>query len=83
MNYLQASGKALLATIVSALRQGVLLIPLLYLIEALFQLDGPPLAHVAADVCSIFISLGCVWWFLRREGRAAPPAPATGGASAP
>lgn len=83
MNYLQASGKALLATVVSALRQGVLLIPLLYLMEALFQLDGPPLAHVAADICSIFISLGCALWFLRREGRDAPPAPATGGASAP
>lgn len=81
MNYLQASGKALLATVVSALRQGVLLIPLLYLMEALFQLDGPPLAHVAADICSIFISLGCAWWFLRREGTAAPPAPATDGAS--
>lgn len=81
MNYLQASGKALLATVVSALRQGVLLIPLLYLMEALFQMDGPPLAHVAADVCSIFISLGCAWWLLRREGKAAPPAPATDGAS--
>lgn len=83
INYLQASGKALLATVVSALRQGVLLIPLLYLMEALFQLDGPPLAHVAADICSIFISLGCALWFLRQEERDAPPAPATGGASAP
>lgn len=69
MNYLQASGKALLATVVSALRQGVLLIPLLYLMEVLFQLDGPPMAHVAADLCSIFVSLGCALWFLRREER--------------
>lgn len=52
MNYLQASGKALLATVVSALRQGVLLIPLLYLMEALFHLDGPAIAHVAADMAA-------------------------------
>lgn len=83
MNYLQASGKALLATVVSALRQGVLLIPLLYLMEALFELDGPPLAHVAADLCSIVISLGCAGWFLRQDGKDAPAASATDGASCP
>lgn len=69
MNYLQASGKALLATVVSALRQGVLLIPLLYLMEALFQLDGPAMAHVVADITSIFISIGCALCFVRREKR--------------
>lgn len=68
MNYLQASGKAILATLVSALRQGVLLIPLLYLMEALFQMDGPAMAHVVADITSIFISMGCALWFLRKEG---------------
>lgn len=83
MNYLQASGKALLATLVSALRQGVLLIPLLYLMEAMFQLDGPPLAHVVADLSSILISVGCALWFLRREGNSAPPASATDGAELP
>lgn len=67
MNNLQASGKALLATVVSALRQGVLLIPLLYLMERLFQLNGPPMAHAVADIVSIFISLGCSLWYLRRE----------------
>ncbi len=66
MNYLQASGKAFLATMVSALRQGVLLIPLLYLMDAFFQMDGPAIAHVAADLTSIFISLGCTLWFLRK-----------------
>ncbi len=85
MNYLQASGRALLATVVSALRQGVLLIPLLYLMERLFQLDGPPIAHAAADICSIFISLGCALWFLRRGPQADSPAPdpSTAGASDP
>lgn len=69
MNYLQASGKALLATVVSTLRQGMLLIPLLYIMKALFQLDGPPLAHMMADSCSIVISVGCALRFLRREER--------------
>lgn len=82
MNYLQASGKARLATVVSALRQGVLLIPLLYLMERLFQLDGPPIAHVAADICSILISAGCALWYLRRS-TAVPHSPATDEALTP
>lgn len=69
MNYLQASGKALLATVVSALRQGVLLIPLLYLMEALFHLDGPAIAHVAADVAAIAISVGCAIYDIKREAQ--------------
>lgn len=52
----------------SALRQGVLLILLLYLMEALFQLDGPPLAHVATDICSIFISVGWLCGFFGGRG---------------
>lgn len=85
MNYLQASGKALLATVVSALRQGVLLIPLLYLMEHLFRLDGPPMAHVAADVCSIFISVACALWYLRRAEQfvTVPLVSATDGGSTP
>ena len=73
-------GQGPAATVVSALRQGVLL---LYLMEALFQLDGPPLAHVATDICSIFISVGCALWFLRREGRTVLRAPSTGQVSNP
>lgn len=69
MNYLQASGRALLATAVSALRQGILLIPLLYIMETLFHLDGPAIAHVVADVCSIFVSMGCALCFFHREKR--------------
>lgn len=49
-NFLQAAGKALTSTVVSILRQGILLIPLLYLMSALFQADGIAWAHVAADI---------------------------------
>lgn len=67
MSYLQASGKALLATIVSGMRQGVLLIPLLYLMEALFQLDGIAFAHVLADSLATIICVTAALIFLRKE----------------
>ena len=40
MNCMQSVGHALPATILSVLRQGLLLIPLLYLLDGLFGLDG-------------------------------------------
>ena len=52
-NYLQAAGKAFQATLVSVLRQGVLLIPALYLMHDLFGLTGIAAAHTAADFGSI------------------------------
>ncbi|MBQ9686440.1 MAG: MATE family efflux transporter [Oscillospiraceae bacterium] len=52
-NFLQAAGKAFQATLVSVLRQGVLLIPALYLMHALFGLTGIAAAHTAADFGAI------------------------------
>lgn len=52
-NFLQASGNAAAATLASALRQGVLLIPLLYFLEALFGLDGLAFTAVAADFLAV------------------------------
>lgn len=52
-NLLQASGSAAGASASSALRQGLLLIPLLYLMDALFHMEGLALAHAAADGVSI------------------------------
>ena len=40
MNSMQSVGKALPATILSVLRQGILLIPLLYILRAVFGLNG-------------------------------------------
>lgn len=55
-NFLQSTGNAPGASIASALRQGLLLIPLLYLLSGLFQLDGLALAYPAADCISILIT---------------------------
>lgn len=56
-NFLQATGNALGAAVSSFLRQGVLLIPLLHIMEWLFKLDGLPLSHTAADLLAIIISV--------------------------
>ena len=55
-NFLQAAGNAPAASFSSALRQGLLLIPLLYLMEYLSGLIGLALAHTAADAASILIT---------------------------
>lgn len=54
-NFMQASGNALLATVMSLLRQGVLLIPLLYLLHAFMGMSGIAAAHMAADLLSVVI----------------------------
>lgn len=65
-NFLQASGSAAWASIASALRQGLLLIPLLYLMNALLHLEGLALAHVIADGASILITgAAAIWCFLK------------------
>ena len=55
-NFLQASGNAPGASVSSALRQGILLIPLLYLFNALLQLDGLAIAHPVADGIAILFT---------------------------
>lgn len=48
-NFQQAAGKAMTATILSLLRQGLLLIPLLFLMNRLVGFLGIALAHTLAD----------------------------------
>lgn len=48
-NFLQASGNALLAVVVSLLRQGIFLIPLLFVMNHFFGVTGNIWAHVVAD----------------------------------
>ena len=54
-NFVQASGNALSATVMSLLRQGALLIPLLYLLHELIGMSGIAAAHMAADLLSVVI----------------------------
>lgn len=61
-NFLQASQNAFAATIVSVLRQGVILIPSLYLMEHLLGLTGIAAAHAVADILSAVIAVTvCMW----------------------
>ncbi|MDO4283865.1 MAG: MATE family efflux transporter [Eubacteriales bacterium] len=73
-NYLQASGRALAASVISVLRQGVLLIPFLYLGSALLGLTGITAAYVAADAVSIAVSAVFLLWAMRgeRKGKVQP-----------
>ena len=55
-NFLQASGKPLAATVLSALRQGGILIPALWLMNRLFGLYGIAAAHTLADGLAIAVA---------------------------
>lgn len=57
-NFLQASGNALGASIASALRQGILLIPLLYIMNNLMGMFGLAASHRVADFFAIVITAG-------------------------
>ncbi|MDE6261222.1 MAG: MATE family efflux transporter [Oscillospiraceae bacterium] len=61
-NFLQASGNALSATIISVLRQGVLLIPSLHLMHNLLGFAGIAIAHTVADIAAALVALAvCLW----------------------
>ncbi len=63
MNCMQSVGHAFPAAVLSVLRQGVLLIPLLYLLRALFGLNGVILGQSVTDY--IAVALSVIMW--RRE----------------
>ena len=66
MNCMQSVGRALPATVLSVLRQGLLLIPLLYLLNAVFGLNGAVLGQSITDY--VTIALSCVVWRRIRHG---------------
>ena len=57
INFLQATGYAGSATLLSALRQGVLLLPALYGFHSLLGLPGLAVARAATDLFSTVIAL--------------------------
>ena len=57
MNCMQSVGDALPATVLSVLRQGVLLIPLLYLLNAIFGLNGVIYAQALTDYVAVILSI--------------------------
>lgn len=66
MNCLQSVGRSLPATVLSVLRQGLLLIPLLYLLNAVFGLDGVVYGQSITDIVTILLSV-FFWGRVKRE----------------
>ena len=56
MNCMQSVGRALSATILSVLRQGVLLIPLLYLLNAVAGIHGVIYGQALTDYIAVILS---------------------------
>lgn len=57
MNCLQSTNHALPATILSVLRQGLLLIPLFYILDALVGLNGVIYGQCITDIITILLSI--------------------------
>lgn len=55
-NFLQASGNAKVATFTSLLRQGIFLIPLLYIMNYFFGVTGNICAHLTADITASLLA---------------------------
>lgn len=66
MNCMQSVGHAFPATVLSVLRQGILLIPLLYLLKALFGLNGVILGQSITDYAAVILSL-FLWRGIRKN----------------
>ena len=56
MNCMQSVGKAFWATLLSVLRQGLLLIPLLFILNALGGLNGVIYGQALTDYIAVFLS---------------------------
>ena len=71
-NFLQATGRAVGATVISSLQKGALLIPLLFLLESFFGFYGVIYAYVAADFSSVVIAVFALvinWTKVKRQFR--------------
>ena len=66
INSMQALGRPVPATVLSVCRQGLFFIPLLYILDAVFGLNGINFTQTVADYLSIVISLLLLRSTLRR-----------------
>lgn len=64
--YFQSIDRPVESLVVSILRQGVLLIPALYLLDKLFSLEGVIWAYVVADIFGALVAV-CVYWKGRKR----------------
>lgn len=56
-NALQAMGRAMASLLLSISRQGIIFVPLLFILSALLGLDGIIFTQAIADLCSIVMSI--------------------------
>ncbi len=56
-NFLQATKQAMTSTVLSAMQKGLLLIPLLFILENIYGIFGVRYAYVVADLLSVMIAI--------------------------
>ncbi len=71
VTYLQATEKAGRAVLLSAVRQGIALIPCLYIMNALFGIYGNVWAHIVSDVISTILAASIAIRALHKDGKEA------------
>lgn len=69
INTIQGMGKALPSLVLTICRQGLVFIPLVFLLNRLFQLDGVVYAQAAADFISIILSVVICMVIIRKLER--------------
>ncbi len=69
INTIQGMGKALPSLVLTICRQGVVFIPLVFILNSLFQLDGVIYAQATADFISIVLSVVICMGIIRKMER--------------
>lgn len=69
---LQTSGKVVPASIIGSARQGIFLIPGVFLLSALFGLRGIQMVQPVADLCTLFLTIPLARSFLKELDEAKP-----------
>lgn len=67
INTIQGMGKAIPSLILTICRQGLMFIPMIYILNAVFQLDGVIYAQAVADFGSIILGILLCLLILRKE----------------
>lgn len=66
VNFLQAAGKALLATILSAFRQGIFYVPVILIMHQMAGLEGVYYTNVVTDFVAILLSVSLLLWQMKK-----------------
>ena len=66
VNFLQAAGKALLATLLSAFRQGIFYVPSIYILHWAAGLEGVYYTALVTDFAAIILSMSLLLWQVKK-----------------